>query len=67
MFSRTFFAYNHGPVPSFVSYPASDNNVVIRFFENSQWSGESFSLALKYQSCPKYDLWHKKHETGALN
>ena len=47
MFSRTFFAYMQ-PLNSFVSYPASDNKVVIRFLEN-RWvrRRESISLAFK--------------------
>ena len=45
--SRTFFAYMQ-PLTSFVSYPASDNKVVIRFLENrGVGRRESISLAFK--------------------
>ena len=56
IFSRTFFAYMQ-PLTSFVSYPALDNKVVIRFLKTKGKGGVSwFLLLLKYQNRPKYDL-----------
>ena len=56
IFSRTFFAYMQA-LTSFVSYPALDSKVVIRFLKTEGRGGGSwFLLLLKYQYCPKYDL-----------
>ena len=56
IFSRTLFVYMQ-PLTSFVSYPALDNKVAIRFLKTEGRGGGSwFLLLLKYQCCPKYDL-----------
>ena len=55
-------------VTSFLSYPALDNKVVIRFLKAEGRGGASWFLwLLKYQYCTKYDLQNKIHQTGALN